>query len=259
MVDLFSNYRCYFVAATLGAHSNFAVEGFRQKDVRFLLGLFLNWVDSTTKGIDSIVHNTQILRYLENFVRSGYASKMGKGRAPRYQLTRSGLLELVGQLTKASSGAPIEQFFFVYYFVRTYGQRLTDLVAQKENGLPRSFQVELEALLDHEELLNQQIRSIQLEIRKLESRRISTNSVVKLADDLNRQGAKADDIAREAEERYPYDLNSHKSMSELFREIPPALRTWELTVGNRNRSAYLWDPLMAYLESYLRTLQGLRI
>ncbi|MGZ5278780.1 MAG: hypothetical protein ACXWC9_02485, partial [Pseudobdellovibrionaceae bacterium] len=170
MVDLYSVYRLYFVAAILGAHSNFSNEGFRQKDVRFFIGLFFNWMDSTTKGVDDKIHNTQVSRYLEALVSDGYAVKLGRGRTPRYQLTRTGLLEMVGQLGQVPVGAPLERFFFVFYFMRTYGARLTELVAQKENRIPKSFQIELQSLLDTNELLNQQIRYVQLEIRKLEVR-----------------------------------------------------------------------------------------
>ncbi len=257
MVDLFSIYRVYFVAAALGAHSNAPENGFRQKDVRFLLGLFLNWMDATTKGVDETIHNTQISRYLEGLVKSGHASRVGKQRAPSYQLTRTGLLELVSQLTHVPVGSPIEQFFFVYFFARTYGERLKELVAQKENRLPRSFQVELEALLDHRELLEQQIRATQLEIKKLESRIQDTKGAHALAMKLSAQGAKVDELIAAVESRYPYDLNSQKPMSELFREVPPPLRQWELTVGNLHRADFLWSSMKEYLQDYVKTLQRL--
>ncbi len=258
MVDLFGTYRAFFVAGTLGAHSNFAKAGFRQKDVRFLIGLFLNWVESVSPGADEAIHNTQILRYLEKLKKEGFATRTGQGQSSRYFLTRAGLLELVSQLTRISSKSQFEHFFFVYFFVRTYGERLTELVRQKESRLPRSFEVELSALLDHHELLALQVRAIEIEIKKLESRIAETKAAKKMAEDFSRKGMGADEIVRLVEEQFPYELNSAKPMSDLFREIPPVQRMWELTTGNHNRVQYLLAPLKKDLQGYLETLKGLK-
>jgi hypothetical protein len=258
MTDLFSYCRIYFIAATLGAHSNFLQEGFRQKDVRFLVGLFLNWMEASTKGVDEKIHNTQISRFLDQLLKNGYATKSARGPAPRYQLTRAGLLELVSQLVQVPVPAPFEQFFFVFYFVKNYGSRLTELVAQKENRLPRSLQVELESLLDLKEILDQQIRFVQLEIRKLEERMKETKAAALLASQLSAKGASADEMIRSVEQLFPYEMNSQKKMSDLFREIPPALRIWELTTGNTNRYEILWASQKDSLEGYLKALNQMK-
>jgi hypothetical protein len=232
-------------------------EGFRQKDVRFLLGLFLNWVDSTVKNVEESVHNTQISRYLDGLVRGGFASvKTGAGRK-RYQLGRAGMLELVGRITRVPVQAPLEQFFFAHYFVKTYRARLTELVAAKENRLPRSLQLELEALLDPEEMRTQQLRAVQLEIRKLESRIQETLGAAALSAKLEKEGTAVEEMVRAVEQKFPYDLNNAKPMSELFHEVPPHLRGWELTVGNRNRAEILWGPMRDYLRDYAEILKDL--
>ena len=254
MIDIFSSYRSYFIAASLGAHSNFYTTGFRQKDVRFLLGLFLNWMESTTKGADESIHKTQITRYLNSLVKSGFAERVGSTSPPRYLLTRTGLLELVRQFTQMPLLTPLEVFFFVQVFVRTYGERLKELVALKENRLPRSYQVELEALLDLKEIFNQQIRAIQLEIRKLDERILETKGANELAQKLVRKGASSDEIIGAVVEQHPYDLNSSKPMTELFHEVPPQLRVWELTKGNENRAEFLWNPTRELLSNYLNQL-----
>ncbi len=257
MIDIFSSYRSFFVAASLGAHSNFYTTGFRQKDVRFLLGLFLNWMDSTTKGVDESIHKTQIARYLNSLVKDGFAERLAQTSPPRYLLTRAGLLELVRQLTKMPILAPIELFFFVQVFVRTYGERIKELVTQKENRLPRAYQVELEALLDLREIFNQQIRALQLEIRKLDERISETKGAHELAQKLVRKGASSEEIIRSVVEHHPYDLNSHKPMTELFHEVPPHLRIWELTTANENRAQFLWIPTREFLNNYIKQLQDL--
>ncbi len=259
MTDVFSVYRSYFVAASLGAHSNFYKTGFRQKDVRFLLGLFLNWMDSTTKGVDDAIHKTQISRYINALVKDGYAERIGSSSPPRYLLTRTGLLELVRQFTQMPMLTPVELFFFIQVFVRTYGERLKELVALKENRLPRSYQVELEALLDLKELFNQQMRAIQLEIRKLEERIRETKGAQDLANKLVRRQASIEEIVSAVSEQFPYDLNSHKPMNELFHEVPPHLRVWELSIGNKNRAEFLWQPTLEFLKSYLQQLTNLAL
>ena len=258
MIDIYSSYRTYFVAATLGAHSNFFHEGFRQKDVRFLIGLFLNWMEATTKGIDEQIHNTQVRRYLEQLLNEGYAVRLGRGHAPRYQLTRAGLLEFVSQMVKVPVHAPLEQFFFVFYFVKNYGSRLTELMAQKENKLPRSFQVELESLLDLNEILDQQIRYIELEIRKLEERMKETKGAAQLAAELLAKGVSTDEMIRAVEQFYPYEMNNQKKMSDLFKEIPSSLRAWELTIGNTNRFEILWASQKESLVGYLNVLKQMK-
>jgi len=257
MIDIFSSYSVFFAAAAIGAHSNF-VEGFRQRDVRFLLGMFLNWVNSTTKGVDERVHNTQIARFLDGLVSVGHATRKGSGHSRRYQLTRGGLLGLVEQMVSLQMQAPVEHFFFVFYFVKNYGPRLTELSAQKESKLPKSAQIELSALLDSTELLHRQKRAVQLELQKLEGRIFETEGAAKLARDLVGKGRGSDEIVASVEQMFPYDLNSVKPMSELFREVPPALRLWELTSGNDARARLLWRPFKTYLMGYLEVLEDLR-
>jgi len=257
MIDVFTHCRRFFAAAALGAHSNFSPEGgFRQKDFRFLLVLFLNWLEPSTREMDQEIHNTQLSRYLDTLTRHGFALRRMNQKRPLYQITRSGLVELIGQLTEVPVQAPFEQFFFSYYFVRNYSSRLTELVAQKESRLPRSFQIELSAMLDHRELLDQQIKAIQLEIRKLEVRLKETKGAYDLARANQDKGP--EEMIRLVELHFPYDLNSTKPMSELMREIPAQLRAYELTEGNLARVQYLWQPQLEHLNGYLRSLMSLK-
>ena len=261
MVDLFSVYRVYFVASTLGVHSNFYQEGFRQKDLRFLLSLFLNWMTPVSGDADAQIHNTQVGRYLESLAKQGFVDHVGKPKPPRYRLTRTGLMELVSQLTHSGQDARLEEFFFVYCFLKIYGNRLKELVAGKESReyrLPRSYQVELEALLDHTELLERRIRDVQLQIRKIDGRIQETNATNALASKLSARGEGAAEIIRAVEENFPYDLNRQKKMSEFMHEIPPELRTWELTSGNESRVRMLWTPMRNHFDSYLKILLDLR-
>ncbi len=227
ILDMFSTLGCYFTAATLGAHSNAAGKGFRQKDLRFILGLFLNWMDGTQKGAEASLHNTQIARYLEVLVKHGFAKRSGVAKASRYSLTRSGLLELVTRLTRVPVHAPMEQFFFVNYFVNTYRQRLTELVEREGSFMPASLRLELESLLDSKELIQTQIRFVELEIRKLAESLRDTQGAMELAERESRKGVSAEVIIGKVEKEFPYELNSHKPLSEFLHDFPPDLRLWD--------------------------------
>ena len=43
-------------------------------------------------------------------------------------------------------------------------------------------------------------------------------------------------------------------MTELFHEVPPQLRVWELTKGNETRAEFLWNPTRELLSNYLNQL-----
>jgi len=250
MIDIYSVGRVYFAAATLGAHSNAPPAGFRQKDVRFLLALFFNWVEP---ALDSHVHNTQVSRFMEGLVAQGFATRT-RSKPQRYQLTRPGLIEIINRLTQIPAHAAPDQFFFVYYFLRNYGTRLSEMVEQKEHRLPRAFQVELKSLLDHEELLIRQIKAVTLEIEKFDGRIRDTQGAHDLAKDNTDKPV--DEVIRLIEQHFPYDLHAVKPMSQLLGEFPPALRQHELIAGNRCRVGFLWKPQQELLKNYLSILKS---
>ena len=85
-------------AAAIAAHARFSSRGFRQKDLRFLLELFWNWVESAMVGPSIAIQNVQIARYLDTLAQEGFAKRLAGGKSPRYRLTRVGLLECLGQI-----------------------------------------------------------------------------------------------------------------------------------------------------------------
>src|SRR5262245_51590688 len=120
-------YRVLFHAAAIAAHARFNKEGFRQKDFRFLIELFSNWLEATLEGSSLEVENTQIARYLTGLVEEGWAKQTG-GTRPRYRLTRDGLVEQLSRLVDRQYWWPIEDFFFVYYFLDSYRHRIEGLI-----------------------------------------------------------------------------------------------------------------------------------
>ena len=85
----------YFLAAVLAAQFQFQKAGFRQKDVRFLIELFSNWMEASLGDVTLPVQNVQIARYLEQLTASGVAKKLRGKNPPRYELSRPGMGKLI--------------------------------------------------------------------------------------------------------------------------------------------------------------------
>ena len=107
----------FAAAATIAAHASVYQDGFRQRDVRFLLQLFLNWVERTLGNSPMPISNTQVYRYLEDLVKEGYAKANRRATQPVYRLTRVGLLELVNRIVNKREDNLPDQFFFLCYFL----------------------------------------------------------------------------------------------------------------------------------------------
>lgn len=130
------------------------------------------------------------------------------------------------------------------------------MVGQKENRIPRAFQIELKSLLDHEELLHRQTRSLETAIAIFDEKIRDTLGARDLA--LANRDRGVNEIAKLVEQHFPYDMNAVKPMGELLAEFPPPLRLHELTEGNRCRVDYLWRPQREMLVNYLKILKSFK-
>jgi hypothetical protein len=247
----------YFQAAALAAYSNYPRAGFRQRDVRFYVDLFLNWTDSTKKVNPVDVHNTQIMRFLKSMQSDGFL-KIKAGRRPIYALTRPGILDLCSELAKTPRTNPVDDFLFALYFVRSYGGRLKDLVVEMDRPFPRSLQIELEAILDWRQMVSRQIQYLDLEIERLKSRIDETQKASALAMKLSKQGEGLVQIATQVSEAHPYELNYYKPMKELLTGLPNEVQIWELTQGNQLRADLLWQSYYDYMIGLKKLIQGLK-
>src|SRR5260221_5181461 len=103
-------------AAVIAAQATLETSGFRQRDVRFFLDLFSNWLQSTTGSWTLSVHNTQIQRTLELQVSACWAT--GIGRKPtRYPLTPERLIELLQRLGLITGPTRPNQIFPVVHII----------------------------------------------------------------------------------------------------------------------------------------------
>ena len=103
----------FFATATVGAHANASKSGFRQRDVKFLIELFSNWVESSLGTFSIPVQNTQVSRYLSGLADEGYARRISRKGRPTYRLTRIGLIELISRIVERNYISQKEEFFFL--------------------------------------------------------------------------------------------------------------------------------------------------
>ncbi|MCJ8276616.1 MAG: hypothetical protein HRT44_03390 [Bdellovibrionales bacterium] len=250
MTDLILN------ISTLGAHSNFKGQGFKQKDLRFLAELFTNWVDVFLSPEIPSWHNTQALRHLEKLNKKGWAHSQVTGKQKRYTLTRIGLLEIVHSISDNNGYADIRYTLLSYYFIRAYKKRIMSLIEAEGSGFSKAVQMEILHLFDEKQFLLNQINELDQQIKRLEIRVDETNKAFNLALKLNNSGEKVDDIINSISKLHPYELENQKPMGELLKEIDPEQRLWEATEGNRHRADILWQTQLNVLKDHRKHLKS---
>jgi hypothetical protein len=242
-----ARHQILFHSAAIGAHARFGTQGFRQKDLRFLIELFSNWLQSTLDGPTLSVENTQIARYLDRMVREGLAKQVGREKPPRYQLTRVGLMEHLSHLVHRPHWWPIEEFFFVYYFLESYRHRIESLIVNAGTLYTDAMKLEIRQWLDLRRYVERQERLLDQEIAKLDLRIGDCSKTAGIVRRGKVNGRAPAEILEEIYEQVPYQLNHQKPMRELFRETPDEDWIWEMEVGSEKRAGRIFGPLKQLL------------
>src|SRR5882724_852260 len=126
---LFDENEPLVTAAVIAAEATGGHDGFRQRDVRFFIELFSNWLESTTGDRALALHNTQVLRHLGVLTQAKWARRVGRS-PPRWHLTAEGLAELLRRLVHRRDLTRLDEFFLVFHFVDAYGARLRAIAEQ---------------------------------------------------------------------------------------------------------------------------------
>jgi len=251
--SLSDNFRVYLASAVCAAHIN-GPGNFRQKDVRFYLELFMNWMESPLGFIE--IQNTQIQRFLNHLVAEGVLTST-KGRIPSYQVKNRGFLNLIEMVTTIGKGDTMELFFFQFHIIDIYDELLFRSASKNLLGLPKSLNIELRYLLSKSAMIEKQKNRIREELDKLQSRIDDSLKMEKLANKLFDDGKSVEFVVGQIELSYPYQLHHQRKMSELYRSITPELQKIELTRNTGKRATMLWNPLVVYYQNFLKILQEL--
>jgi hypothetical protein len=253
---LFDEQQPLVTAAVIAAQATGQSDGFRQRDVRFFIELFSNWLEPTTGEHALNLHNTQVQRYLEVLTRARWARRVGR-TPPRWQLTPEGLAELLRRLVHRKNLMRLDEFFLVFHFVDAYGARLRRMAAQGGVLASKLLLVDLDELLDPERLIDRERARLAREAQRLairveESQATSDHARRRLA-----AGAELETVIAEIEKRYPYELNSQRPLNELLSALPGPWRREELADIAELRARRFWEPLRAVLLAYDGVLERL--
>jgi hypothetical protein len=243
-------------AAVIAAQATLA-DGFRQRDVRFFIELFSNWLEQTTGDHALAIHNTQVQRYLGGLASAKFATRVGRS-PPRFRLTPEGLVELMRRLVNRSDLMRLDEFFLVFHFLDAYGPRLRGM-ATRGGALPsRLLAVDLDELVDPARLLSRERERVARELSRLSVRCDESRKTGELARALSARGEPLDAIVQGVEKRFPYELNSQKPLTELLSALPEPWRKEELMDIAERRANRFWEPLCALLAHYDAVLADLQ-
>jgi hypothetical protein len=243
-------------AAVIAAQATLENSGFRQRDVRFFLELFSNWLQSTTGTWTLGLHNTQVQRALELHAAAGWAARIGK-KPPRYRLTPEGLVELLRRLVHRKNLMRLDEFFLVFHIIDAYGPRLRALVTRGGMLASRTLAVDVDELLDPAKLVRRERATVAHELARLALRLDEAKQTSALTRKLLKEKASLDDVVTAVEKRFPYELNSQKPLTELLRDLPAPWRRAELEEIAERRATGLWGPTRELLVAYDRILADL--
>lgn len=238
-----------FYAAALASHVKLLGSGFRQKDVRFMLELMSSWhMTPEARQALPLLHNTQILRRMDELVHLGWMRRLGK-RTPHYRLTRSGLVGILSSLRDRALRGDIENYVFIHYLLQSYRERLTKLIEQEGLSLPLPQKMEVEEILDGKKMAQEKLRVLQNKLNYWQRRVNENQQIINIVQEQLALRTPLDKIVSQIEKRFPYELNYQKPLTHFIAEIPEELKGWELTEGHRRRALYVWENFIASVKA----------
>jgi hypothetical protein len=243
-------------AAVIAAQATL-IDGFRQRDVRFFIELFSNWLEQTTGDHTLAIHNTQVQRHLDGLASARFATRVGRA-PPRFRLTPEGLVELLHRLVNRADLMRLDEFFLVFHFVDAYGPRLRSMATHGGALASRLLAVDLDELVDPSRLLSRERERVARELSRLGVRCDESRKTGELARTLAARGESLANIVSGVEKQFPYELNSQKPLTELLTALPEPWRKEELMDIAERRANRFWEPLRALLAHYDAVLADLQ-
>ena len=247
----------YLYSALIASFAVHGTAGFKASQYKFFTELLSNWMSSFYADGGLFLQNTQISRALDYFVSQGLVNKGAGKNKGLYFLTRGGMVDALYEVVRPAPLDKLDIFFFKYHFVTFYRKLVFELIDNELENYPRSFRVELESLFDRNNLLQAQRKVIDYEVNKLQKRIKESQSQYTLTQTLHNEGRSLNSIVKEIEQKYPYELNGQKGMSELFSQLSYSLKYLEIMEAPKLRVETLWKPTLKYLEHFLKQLESL--
>lgn len=256
MRSIISDYEVFFSTAALASHAVYP-QGFRQRDLKFFVELFSNWVETSLEKFFLSTFNTQIARYLSKLEKEGFAHKRKKDSRPFYRLTRVGMCELLRSLTDKDYSSNQAQIFFVSFFIKNYRAQIMYLISREGTKFPRILQTEIEGFLDLNSFLDRQKKLLDKSIKRLEERVYDAEKIAIKVNEGLKNKTPVEDLFLQIESEFPYELNNQKPFGELLGKIPKSQKKWELFEGGRLRGKELFQPLLEQLRLFRSQMEKL--
>lgn len=245
-----------FSAGLLSAHAVSQEEGFRQRDLKFFIELFANWIETSFSLTSLAIQNTQVSRYLVRCEKEGIVARKKKRALPLYVLTRNGVVELLRRCVLTDHSSNPNHIFFIVTFIRGYKGRILDLL-NSNMQFSKALEDEMKELLDTKALLKRQISCLDRSIQRLQSRVDDGSNIALIVEEELGRGASESHIISRVQKEYPYELNNQRPLSELLSALPSELRYWELLRGSKLRSDQIFLPLLSVSLEVKKQLQRL--
>lgn len=257
--SLFSRFEVLVAPAIIGAHANAPTgKGFRQRDVRWLIEFFANWIEPSLDPDGLQIKNTQISRYLERLTQDGYALKQMRKSTPRYILNPLGLIELMHRVVQKPYYPQKEHFFFLFSFMVNYKPRVQEIVKAEKKRFPHALLLELEELFNAQSLLERQLYFTKRELKKLQKRMEDQTGAAQLTQSIMQETNDYKTMAEIVEKQFPYTLYTKKPLRQMLSETTQRHGIWELTVGGIRRNRLMWEQIKEMLELHIAQLEKLK-
>lgn len=257
MRSLASQNDIFLACAALSAHALSDKEGFRQRDLKFFVELFTNWIETSFARFSLTIQNTQILRYVQQSTKAGIIEVKSKGPTPRYRLTQQGIAQLLKSCIDKDFTSDPSHLFFLVTYIRAYRVRIKELIRKSGPQFPKSLELEINDLLDTKQLLIRQLSLFNKSIQRIELRVKDGENIASYFSSKFKDGAPESEIIKEIEKQFPYELNNQKPLNELLQQFPDDLRKWELLEGSKIRSMQIFSPLLGIYKEIKNQIEFL--
>lgn len=258
--SLLNRFEVLVTPAIIAAHANAPGGiGFRQRDVRWLLEFFANWIEPSFEAQGLPIKNTQISRYLENLHKEGLARKYTRKSNPRYSLTPLGLVELMHRVLQKNYFPQKEHFFFLFSFMVNYKPRIQEVIEAEKKRFPHALQLELKELFNPDALLDRQLYYTKRELKKLQKRIEDQSGAAELTKNIMNDTQDYIEMAEKVEKQFPYTLYTKKPLRQMLSETTQRHGIWELTVGGIRRNRLMWGQIKEMLELHITQLEELKL
>ncbi len=251
--SLIQRYEVFFLAATLAAHAGTLEIGFRQRDLRFYMDLFINWTYPHFDFEQSPLSNTQIMRFINQQQKSGHAILLKRTKQLSYRLTHRGIVFYLSQLQQRDYADQYSQSFFVCYFLKNYVHRFVEQLKLQGKSLRSRVQLEVDTLVNLDLFIERQVQALNREKLLLEKR-------IKLSQAMSKRATQAktsEDLQALVEGRGT-GMHTFKDLARVGTWYAEDILRWELTAGATARSNDLWLPALERINSVVQQFQALR-